>query len=89
MSEIPQGWTLPILGKLWNAYGEKQFSNEEAGKKAPHQNLNQALSMLHRSGWLTIKRASKDARMSVYVLKNPQTVFMEILNEETQQKQKG
>jgi len=82
MSELPQDWTLPILGKLWNAYGEKQFTNEDAQKKASDDNLNQALSMLHRRGWITIKRASKDARKSIYSLKKPDETFMTILDEQ-------
>lgn len=86
MPELPQPWTLPILAKLWNTYGEKPFTNEEATKKAPNDNLNQALSLLKRTGWLIIKRASKDARQSIYLIKDPLKTFEEILNEQVQKK---
>jgi DNA-binding HxlR family transcriptional regulator len=86
MPELPQRWAITVLAKLWKTYGEKLFTNEQARKTVQTTTLNQALSHLHQTGWLTMKRDNKDARKSVYALKQPSETFLLVLEEEAKQK---
>lgn len=86
MPEIPQKWAIVVLAKLWKVYGEKQFTNGQARTTVKKTTLNQALSHLHQTGWLTMKRDHKDARKSVYNLRQPSETFLAVLEEEAKRK---
>ncbi len=70
-----------IYCALWRSFGDREFSNEEAGKVIGRgeRYSNQALHYLKKSGWLVSKGFnSEDRRKHVNRLVDPMTIIKKI-----------
>lgn len=73
MTEHIPEWLMIRYSKLWLKFKDKEFTKEKAEKVLKKDNaLAVVLSDLRKAGWLEMKMDEKDARKSLYKLKNPQ-----------------
>lgn len=74
MVKLMSDWLFERYAKLWNAYGIKKFSFENAKRllKEKNENLtNVVLFKLKKEDVLRVIRAKKDKRIKQYWLKSP------------------
>lgn len=81
MVDISPKWAFKIYSKLWSKYNDKLFSKEDALKIIDDNNLNQAFSRLKKDGWLKISLDEEDSRKSLYLLKNPEKMIKDLVEE--------
>lgn len=75
-------WIMKRYAKLWKKFKDKEFTKEKAQKALPKDtSLAVLLSELRKAGWLGMKMSPKDARKTIYKLKNPQEAILEEINE--------
>ena len=81
IQHIPE-WLMIRYSKLWLKFKEKEFTKEQAEKVLKKDNaLAVVLSYLRKAGWLEMKMNEKDARKSIYKLKNPEENINNEINE--------
>ena len=79
IQHIPE-WLMIRYSKLWIKFKDKEFTKEQAEKTLKKDNaLAVVLSDLRKAGWLEMKMDEKDARKSLYNLKNPEKAINEII----------
>lgn len=77
VEHLPE-WIMIRYSKLWNKFGEKEFTKDQAEKVITKDNsLAVCLSDLKKAGWLEMKMHLQDARKTIYKLKNPKDAIME------------
>ena len=81
MTDLSPKWAFRIYVKLWSKYKKKEFSKEDALKIVDDKNLNQAFSRLKKDKWLKISLDEEDSRKSLYLLKNPEDMIKELIDE--------
>jgi predicted transcriptional regulator len=75
-------WIMYRYSVLWNKFGSKEFSHNDAFKTLNKDKMiSIALSELRQNGWLEMKLDKKDARKRVYILKDPLQAVKEMENE--------
>jgi len=81
IQHIPE-WLMVRYSKLWLKFKEKEFTKEQAKRVLNKDSaLAVVLSDLRKAGWLEMKMDEKDARKSIYKLKNPETTINEEIKE--------
>jgi len=81
MTEHIPEWLMIRYSKLWLKFKDKEFTKEQADKILWGDNaLAVVISDLRKAGWLEMKMDEKDARKSVYKLKNPQENIINEIN---------
>ncbi|MBI5229625.1 hypothetical protein HY991_05925 [Candidatus Micrarchaeota archaeon] len=79
MTEPLPKWIMRRYSLLWNAFGDKEFSREDAFKAWNNDSMaNVVLSALRRAGWLEVDFDPGDARKRVYRLKSPEESVREM-----------
>jgi len=75
-------WIMIRYAKLWLKFKEKEFSKSEAEKILPKDtSIAVVLSDLKKYGWLEMKMDQKDARKTIYELKEPKKAISEEIRE--------
>jgi len=75
-------WIMKRYSKLWIKFREKEFTRKQVLKIFPNdKSIAVFLSELRKSGWLEIKISEKDARKTIYKLKNPAKTILEEIRE--------
>lgn len=75
-------WEMKKYASLWNSFGKKQFSNQEAQavlKEKDTHLLSVLFYDLKKLGWVKISRDKKDQRKKIYKLKEPNQAIKEMI----------
>jgi len=72
-------WIMQRYSTLWNRFGEREFSYDEASRSLNETNaVSVLLSGLKRAGWLETRLNPKDSRKRIYKLKSPEQAVREM-----------
>jgi TPP-dependent 2-oxoacid decarboxylase len=74
-------WEMKKYAYLWKAFGEKEFTNEQALKVLKEKDahlLSVLFYDLKNMGWIEIKRDEQDKRRKIYKLKEPNQAVKEM-----------
>ena len=72
-------WIMQRYSQLWNSFGEREFSHDDASRTLNKSNMvSVLLSGLRRAGWLETKLDPKDGRRRIYTLKSPEQAVSEM-----------
>ena len=75
-------WIMIRYSKLWMRFKDKEFTKEQAEKILKSDGaIAVFLSDLRKAGWMEIKIDEKDARKTIYKLKNPEKAILEEIKE--------
>lgn len=81
VKHLPE-WIMKRYSKLWSKFKEKEFSKADAEKiLSGDKALPVLLSELRKSGWLEMRMSEKDARKTVYKLKDPKKAILDEIKE--------
>ena len=76
-------WIMYRYSVLWNKFGDKEFSHNDAFKTLNKDKMvSITLSELRQNGWLEMKLDPNDARKRVYKLKSPDQAIKEMEKDE-------
>jgi hypothetical protein len=84
MSEALPKWVMERYAKLWDKFGSKSFSHEQASefpKEAKPTTLSLVIQELKNAGWVTVTFNPKDKRIRMYKLKDPNQAIKEMAHE--------
>ena len=73
-------WIQTSYAVLWNKFGEKEFTFEQAEKalKGNEKGINVFFSDLKKARWIEINLSKEDSRKRIYRLKSPEKGFAEL-----------
>ncbi|MGA2130456.1 MAG: hypothetical protein ABSG05_02470 [Candidatus Pacearchaeota archaeon] len=75
-------WIMKRYAKLWSKLKDKEFTKDQALKILNNDNaIAVLLSELRKADWLEMRMSEKDARKTIYKLKNPKQAILEEINE--------
>ena len=82
MTEPLPKWIQTRYAILWNKFGKKEFTFEQAEKalKGNTNGIAVFLSDLKKAGWLTVNLSSEDSRIRLYKLKSPEEAITDMAN---------
>lgn len=80
MVSVPPRWAIILYAELWVTFQEKSFTKEMAFNVISRKNKSkeQVFSYLKKNGWLTINNDPSHAKKSIYILKSPTQIVMEL-----------
>ena len=80
MVSVPPRWSIILYAELWVTFQEKTFTKKMALDVFSEKNKSneQVFSYLKRNGWLTINNDPSNAKKSIYILKSPTQIIMEL-----------
>ena len=82
MTEHLPEWIMKRYSKLWFKFKDKEFTREDAEKVLKRDtSLAVFLSDLRKAGWMEMRLHPKDARKTIYKLKNPTHAIIEEIRE--------
>jgi len=80
MVEALPKWIQKRYAILWKRFKDKEFTFEQAEKVLKDKKgINVFFSDLRKAGWLEVSLNSKDTRMRIYKLVNPEQAILEMV----------
>ncbi len=85
---IPK-WVQERLSRLWKKYGNKELTFEKIEKVLCMDDRNTISAFLNElkvADWIEIKLSKEDTRKRVYVLKEPNIIMRELIQNDRKRK---
>ena len=80
MTEPLPKWIQKRYAILWNKFGEKEFTFQQALKVLNDSSgINVFLSDLRKAGWMKVTIVDEDTRKRTYKLKKPEEALKEMV----------